>query len=77
MPFIIIEGYRFGFYSLDQDEPPHVHVFRGGSEAKIWLRPVEPEWNHGYNQREVGRILELTQQHQQRLLEMWYEHFGR
>lgn len=76
MPFVLIEGYRFGFFSLDRGEPPHVHVFRGDHEAKIWLRLLEIEWNHGYNKRELNRILELTRQHQARLLEMWHEHFS-
>jgi hypothetical protein len=76
MPFIIIEGYRIGFFSLDRGEPPHVHVFRGDNEAKIWLEPVELEWNHGYNQRELNHILEIVRTNQVKLLEMWHEHFS-
>lgn len=76
MPWTDIEGYRFGFWSVDCSEPPHVHVFRGGSEVKIWLRPIELEWNRGYNQRELNRILELTSENRQGLLEMWNEHCG-
>jgi Domain of unknown function (DUF4160) len=30
-------GYRFHFYSREPDEPPHVHVIKGGGQAKIWL----------------------------------------
>jgi hypothetical protein len=30
-------GYQFLFYSLDEGEPPHIHVRRGRSQAKFWL----------------------------------------
>lgn len=76
MPFVLIEGYRFGFFSLDRGEPPHVHIFRDNAEAKIWLQRLEVEWNHGYNQRELNRVLELTRQNQAKLPEMWHEHFS-
>lgn len=72
----MIEGYRVGFYSSDEVEPPHVHVLRGGSEAKVWLNPVSLERNHGYNEREIKRVVDLAQRHQTELLEMWHEHFG-
>ena len=75
MPFKIIEGYRIGFYSSDEFEPPHVHVLRSGNEAKIWLEAIRLEYNHGYNQREMKRVLDLVREHQPHLLEMWHEHF--
>jgi hypothetical protein len=62
MPTIYIEGYRFRFYSSDRNEPPHMHVLRGGNEAKIWLEPVEAAYNRGYNQAELARICRLTEQ---------------
>lgn len=37
MPTILIDGYKFRFYSSDIDEPPHVHVIRDDKVAKIWL----------------------------------------
>jgi Domain of unknown function (DUF4160) len=42
MPTVLRQdGFRFFFYSNEGDprEPPHVHVMRGGGEAKVWLRP--------------------------------------
>ncbi len=77
MPTIIIEGYRFRFYSSDRYEPPHMHVIRGEDEAKIWLQPVDIEYNHGYNRAELNRIVRLTRQHQDRLLEAWNVYFTR
>ena len=41
MPVILrIKGYRFWFYEADLDEPPHIHVGRGGREAKYWVDPI-------------------------------------
>ncbi len=77
MPTILIEGYKFRFYAQDRDEPPHMHVLRGDDDAKVWLYPVELEYAYGYNSREVNRILDLTRQHQDELLEVWYGYFGR
>ncbi len=48
MPTILIDGYRFRFYSSDIQEPPHVHVIRGENVAKIWIVPVSVEYNRGY-----------------------------
>ncbi len=75
MPTIIIEGYKFRFYSSDINEPPHVHVFHGENEAKIWLQPVNVARNYGYHRAELNRIFKLTRKHQERLLEAWNVHF--
>lgn len=72
----IVEGYRFRFYSSDINEPPHMHVIRGDNEAKIWLQPVEVEYNYGYNSAELNRIVRLTEQNEQLLLEAWDAHFN-
>ncbi len=67
---------QFRFYSSDVSEPPHMHALRGEKEAKMWLDPVELEYNRGYNQSELNGILKLTRQNQVRLLEAWNAHFG-
>ncbi len=41
MPTILrINGFRFFFYSNENDEPAHVHVEKGDAEGKIWLEPA-------------------------------------
>ena len=77
MPTIKIERYKFRFYSSDAGEPPHVHVIDGDKVAKIWLRPISTEYNHGYNRAELNYILKLTRANQARLLENWNEYFNR
>ena len=77
MPTISIAGYKFRFYSSDVNEPPHVHILDDNNEAKIWLDPVQLEYNRGYNRSELNRVLKLTEQNQARLLEAWHEYFDR
>ena len=76
MPTVIIDKYKFRFYSSDIQEPPHVHVIHDDDVAKIWLVPVSVEYNRGYSQPELNRILKLTRQNQERLLEVWNDYFS-
>ncbi len=40
MPTVLRDaGYRFYFYSRENDEPPHIHVEHGDKLAKFWLDP--------------------------------------
>jgi hypothetical protein len=40
MPTIfIVNGFRFFFYSNENNEPAHVNVRKGGANGKIWLLP--------------------------------------
>lgn len=76
MPTILIDGYKFQFYSSDEAEPPHIHVLRSGNVTKIWLQTLEVEYNHGYDTSELSKILRLTRENHARLLERWNEHFS-
>ncbi len=58
-------------------EPPHVHIIHGEHVAKIWLVPISVEYNRGYNPPELNRILKLTRQNQEKLLEVWNDYFSR
>lgn len=75
MPTVLIEGFKFRFYSSDRNEPPHVHVIQGERVAKIWLLPVAIEYNRSYNQKTLNHIVKLTQQHQKELMEVWNAYF--
>ena len=62
MPTVLRVGpYRFFFYAGDGDEPPHVHVERDDSEAKIWLDPVRLERSGGFSGKELRGKLDLRQ----------------
>jgi hypothetical protein len=36
-------GYRFFFYSNENNEPIHIHVSKAGAEAKYWMIPTITE----------------------------------
>lgn len=41
MPTVLkIGAWRFFFYSLENDEPAHIHVEQGSASAKFWLDPI-------------------------------------
>jgi hypothetical protein len=77
MPTILrLEGHRFYFYSHEPNEPPHVHVDKGGCSIKIWLEPVALARNTGFRPPEISAITKMVIQHQLRLLKEWHGHFG-
>ena len=76
MPTVLQEGpYRFFFYAGDRDQPPHVHVEREDKVAKFWLDPVRLQRSGGFRRAEVAEIHRIIAQHQERLVEAWYECF--
>jgi len=76
MPTILrVDGFRVYFYSHEPGEPPHVHVDRSGSTAKVWLEPVANASNAGFRARELADVLRVARAHQQRLLEAWHGFF--
>lgn len=77
MPTVNIEGYKFRFWASDRCEPPHVHIVRGERMAKIWIQSAIVEYNRGYDGPELNRLIRLTRQNQENLLEVWNEYFRR
>lgn len=76
MPTVLRSGgYRFFFYSLDNDEPPHVHVERGDQVAKYWLEPVELASSRRFRSHELSSLRALVLRHRQAFLRAWHEHF--
>jgi hypothetical protein len=74
---LVVEGFRFWFYSNEGREPPHVHVSKAGAAAKVWLQPVHFAYSHGFTPSQLKRIRELVFEHQTSFVERWHEHFGR
>jgi hypothetical protein len=41
MPTVLrVRGFRFFFFSLERQEPPHIHVEAAETFAEFWLNPV-------------------------------------
>ena len=74
---LVVEGFRFFFFSGEGTEPPHVHVEKGDGYAKLWLSPVELVYARGLTRAETRRIRELTYEHAEDFLERWNEYFRR
>ena len=80
MPTILcVNGFRFIIWPSDH-EPPHVHVFKGGGEAKVGIGD-----NHqaplliavcGLNKREAWFVIETVAAHQAQLLNAWEKIHG-
>ncbi|HJW28504.1 MAG TPA: DUF4160 domain-containing protein, partial [Saprospiraceae bacterium] len=50
MPTVLeINGYKFKFYSNENEEPAHIHITKGDGNAKYWLRPsIEEEYSYNF-----------------------------
>lgn len=77
MPTVLRTGpYRIYFYSHELNEPPHVHVDRGGKSCKFWIDPVSLARNLGFDARELRKIEILISEYKKKLSEDWYDYFG-
>jgi hypothetical protein len=77
MPTILRTGsLRFHFYSDEGTEPPHIHVRNTGNECKFWLDPVALARNRGVSPSDLREIERLVFEHQQTLIEKYYEYHG-
>lgn len=67
-------GMRFFFFSNEGDEPPHVHVRKGDSLAKVWLSPLEISFALGFSPADLRRIRYIAESRATEFLEAWHEH---
>ena len=78
MPVVLrIKGYRFWFYEVDLDEPPHVHVGKEGKEAKYWITPVALAKSRGFRDHELNEIERILAEYQDDILEVWRREHGK
>lgn len=77
MPTVLkIKGYRFFFYSLEGNEPPHIHIEHGDKVGKFWLDPINLASSNGFRSHELSEVRLLVIQHKQLFLEKWHAYFG-
>lgn len=71
-----INGYRFFFYSNENNEPVLIHISKGGAKSKFWLLPIiEEEYSYGFKLNERKEIKLLVKEHAQEIIEKWNEFF--
>ena len=76
MPTVLRVGpYRFFFFAMDRNEPPHIHVNRDEDTAKFWLSSVRCSYNDRFPQHELKRIKKIVKENEQLLLGRWNEFF--
>ncbi len=57
MPTVFeLNGYRFYFYSNENNEPVHIHVSKSGAESKYWLLPqISEAYSYGFKLKERSK----------------------
>lgn len=76
MPTIlVINGFRFYFYSNENDEPVHIHIEKSEGNAKYWLNPIEEAYSYGFSPKERKEVRKLIIEHQTVLINAWNEYF--
>ena len=77
MPTVLkIKGYRFFFFSLEGNEPPHIHVEHGEKVAKYWLDPVNLASSYGFRSHDLTKVRAIVIENRVKFLEKWNEHFS-
>jgi hypothetical protein len=78
MPMVLgVGAHRFFFYSVDADEPPHIHDARDDNVAEFWLHPVRLVTSGRLRRPELRGIERLVRDNKEMLLEAWRGYFGR
>lgn len=75
-------GFSFGWFSNENGEPPHVHVFRGSNRttsAKFWLNDSGIILAHNearFDSKELRQMSEIINSNRYRLISRWHTFFG-
>ncbi len=73
---LLLDGFRFYFFSGEGTEPAHIHVKKANAKGKIWLVPsTEIDYMYGFTISEKRRISEIVTAHRVMFIEKWNEHF--
>ena len=79
MPTVLfINGFRFYFYSNENDEPMHIHVEKAEGNGKIWLEPmITIAYMHDFSSKEIKQIIEIVEKEIVTLKNKWNEYFSK
>jgi hypothetical protein len=73
---IKIKGFRFFFFSLEGNEPAHIHIEQAERYAKFWLEPVQLAKSDGFRSFEISELRKLVEDNKELFKERWNEHFS-
>ena len=74
---LLIEGYRFFFFSNEGNEPIHIHVESAECYAKFWINPLFVAANYGFNSKELREISIIIEENENLIKEKWNEYFSK
>jgi hypothetical protein len=75
---LVIDGFRFFFYSNENNEPIHVHVTKGVADGKIWLEPTfEIAYMHQFSNKEIKDIMRHVQENYEQFKTRWNDYFSK
>ncbi|MGB8191772.1 MAG: DUF4160 domain-containing protein [Chitinophagaceae bacterium] len=79
MPTLLVEkGFRFFFYSNENNEPVHVHILKADGNGKVWLHPnTEVAYFVGFSHSEQKDILAIIEVNSEKFKQKWYEYFAK
>ena len=77
MPTVFtVQGFRFFFYSNENNEPMHVHIEKGNATGKIWLEPaIKVVYMYGFSSGEERQIMQIVANKIQIVKQKWNEYF--
>lgn len=76
MPTIFaVNGFRFFFFSNENNEPIHVHVEKADAAAKWWLEPITEEYSYGFSPKDRKEIRKLIVENETLIKNTWNEYF--
>ena len=77
---LLVQGWRFFFYSNEGNEPMHVHAVKGDAECKYWLYPnlfdIAEEFEYNCSPRLRREVRQIIFEHFDRITAAWEDHFG-
>ncbi len=74
---LLINGFRYFFYSNENNEPAHIHVTKGNGDGKVWLVPVIAiAYMYGFTSAEQKDIMEIIEINFATFINKWNEHFN-
>ncbi len=73
---LLLNGFRFFFYSNESNEPIHVHVTKGNADGKVWLTPnIEIAYMHYFTSNEIKELMKIITANATTFKTKWNEFF--
>jgi hypothetical protein len=75
---LIVDGFRFFFYSNENNEPPHIHIDKAEASGKVWLVPaIDIVYMYGFSNSEQKEILKIINLNSETFIKKWHEYFSK